>query len=77
VSPGRSGIRNGLCSLLRHGNAHPEAHPITIGGAIKRKGIVRGTLDTALDMTPYVGGAKNLLEVTRGRDLFRDKRLAG
>jgi hypothetical protein len=49
----------------------------TVGGAIKRKGLVRGTLDTALDMTPYLGSAKNLFEVTRGRDLLRDKRLAG
>jgi hypothetical protein len=46
----------------------------TIGGTIRRKGLVRGTLDAALDFTPYVGGAKNLVEFHRGRDFFPDKR---
>ena len=46
---------------------------VTIGAAIKRKGFFGGTLDTALDMIPFVGGAKNLVEVGRGRDFIRDK----
>ena len=51
---------------------------VTIGSAIRRKGFVGGSLDTALDMIPYVGGAKNLAEIGRGRDFIRDKqRLAG
>jgi Pre-toxin TG len=46
---------------------------ITLGSTIRRKGWFRGTLDTALDFTPYVGTVKNLAEVTRGRDFIRDK----
>lgn len=46
-----------------------------LGGAIRRKGFFRGTLDTALDFVPFVGGAKNLAEVARGRDFIRDKRV--
>jgi hypothetical protein len=50
---------------------------ITVGGAIRRKGWLGGTLDTALDFTPFVGAAKNLVEAGRGRDFFPDRRLAG
>ena len=46
---------------------------VTIGAAIRRKGFLGGTVDTALDMIPFVGGAKNLVEVGRGRDFIRDK----
>ena len=46
---------------------------LTIGAAIRRKGFVGGTVDTALDMIPFVGGAKTLVEVGRGRDFIRDK----
>jgi hypothetical protein len=49
---------------------------ITVGGAIRRKGFLGGTLDTALDFIPFVGGAKNLAEAGRGRDFIRDKRPA-
>jgi hypothetical protein len=45
----------------------------TLGASIRRKGIVRGTLHTVLDAVPYVGGAKNILEIGRGRDLFPDR----
>ena len=47
---------------------------LTLGGAIRRKGWVGGTLHTALDFVPFVGTAKNLAEVRRGRDFFPDKR---
>jgi hypothetical protein len=47
----------------------------TLGGAIRRKGLFGGTLNTALDAIPFVGGAKNLAEVYRGRDFIRDKRV--
>ena len=50
---------------------------LTIGGAVRRKGWIRGTLDTVLDVIPFVGGAKNFAEATRGRDFIRDKRAAG
>jgi hypothetical protein len=45
----------------------------TLGAAIRRKGTVRGTVDTALDFTPVVGGIKNMAEVMRGRDFIGDK----
>ena len=44
-----------------------------LGSAVRRKGWVRGTLHTGLDVIPYVGGAKNLAELARGRDFFPDK----
>jgi hypothetical protein len=43
------------------------------GRAVRRKGLLGGTLDTALDFIPFVGGAKNLAEAGRGRDFFPDK----
>jgi len=46
---------------------------MTIGSAIRRKGWLGGTLDTALDFIPFVGGAKNFAEAARGRDFIRDK----
>lgn len=45
----------------------------TLGSAVRRKGLLGGTLDTALDFIPFVGGAKNLAEAGRGRDFFPDK----
>ena len=51
---------------------------LTVGAAIRRKGFLGGTVDTALDMIPFVGGAKTLVEVGRGRDFIRDRaRVAG
>ena len=49
----------------------------TLGGAMRRKGWVRGVLHTALDVIPYVGGAKNVAEMVRGRDFFPDKAVNG
>ena len=45
----------------------------TVGRAMRRKGIVRGALDTALDFIPFVGGAKNAIEIARGRDIIADR----
>ena len=45
----------------------------TIGAAIRRKGAIGGTVDTALDFIPFVGGLKNAAEVIRGRDFIRDR----
>ena len=45
----------------------------TLGSAIRRKGLFRGTLHSGLDAIPYVGGAKNLAEMVRGRDFLADK----
>ena len=49
---------------------------VALGGAMRRKGVLGGTLDTALDMIPFVGATKNLCEVTRGRDFIRDKKMS-
>ena len=46
----------------------------TLGAAIRRKGLVGGSLDTALDFIPGVGGVKNAAEIVRGRDLIADRR---
>jgi hypothetical protein len=46
---------------------------LTLGSAIRRKGVFGGTFDTALDFTPVVGTLKNLAEAGRGRDFIRDK----
>jgi hypothetical protein len=46
----------------------------TVGAAIRRKGFIGGTVDTALDFIPYVSGLKNAAEVVRGRDFIRDRR---
>jgi hypothetical protein len=45
----------------------------TLGAAVRRKGLFKGALDTALDFTPFVGGAKNLAEAARGRDFLSDR----
>ena len=41
--------------------------------AIRRKGVVGGSLHTTLDFIPFVGALKNMAEWARGRDLFPDK----
>ena len=45
----------------------------TLGGVIRRKGLLKGTFDMALDFTPVIGTLKNLAEVGRGRDFIQDK----
>jgi hypothetical protein len=49
----------------------------TLGRAIRRKGVIGGSVDTALDFTPVVGGIKNAAEIVRGRDLIRDRTVGG
>ena len=48
-----------------------------VGAAIRRKGLLGGALDTALDATPWVGAVKNAAEAIRGRDFIKDKTVAG
>jgi hypothetical protein len=43
-----------------------------MGYEIKKKGLVRGVVNTALDATPVVGTAKNVIEIFTG-DWLRDK----
>ena len=45
----------------------------TLAATIRRKGVLRGALDTLLTAIPFVGGAKTALEVVRGRDLIADR----
>lgn len=45
----------------------------TLGQSMRRKGFFAGTLDTALDAVPFVGGAKTVCEALRGRDFIREK----
>ena len=40
---------------------------------MRRKGVISGALDTGLNAVPFVGAAKNVLEVARGRDFFPDR----
>lgn len=47
----------------------------TLGAAIRRKGLVGGSVDTALDFIPGVSGMKNAAEIVRGRDFIADRRL--
>ena len=46
---------------------------LTIGSTIRRKGVVGGTLDSALDALPVVGSLKGLAEAVRGRDFVRER----
>ena len=45
----------------------------TIVGTIRRKGVISGAFDTMLNALPFVGAAKNTVEVARGRDFFPDR----
>jgi hypothetical protein len=70
----RYGKRRGLRKLVR---AIPLLGAVvavaTLGQAMRRKGVLGGGLDTALDAMPYVGGAKNVCEALRGRDFIRER----
>ena len=46
---------------------------VTLGQAMKRKGLLGGSLDTALDAIPFVGGAKSVCEAVRGRDFIPER----
>jgi len=49
---------------------------MTLTSAIRRKGVMRGSADTALNAIPVVGPLKSFAEVVRGRDFLRDRRRA-
>jgi hypothetical protein len=46
---------------------------VTLGRAMRRKGLLGGTVDTVLDFIPFVGTAKNVAEAGRGRDFIPDR----
>ena len=46
---------------------------VTVASAMRRKGVISGALDSMLDAVPFIGAAKNAVEVVRGRDFFPDR----
>ena len=46
---------------------------ISIGAAIRRKGFVRGSVDSALNAMPVVGSLKAAAEMIRGREFIPPK----
>jgi hypothetical protein len=48
-----------------------------MGTAIRRKGLIGGAVDTALDAMPGIGAVKNAFEAIRGRDFIKDKSVVG
>jgi hypothetical protein len=46
---------------------------LALGAAIRRKGVLGGSVDTALNAVPFVGAAKNMIEMVRG-DFIPDKK---
>lgn len=45
----------------------------TLAATMRRKGFFRGALDTGLNATPFLGAAKNAVELIRGRDFIPDR----
>jgi hypothetical protein len=45
----------------------------TVASTMRRKGVISGALDTGLNAMPFLGAAKNAVEVFRGRDFFPDR----
>lgn len=53
-----------------------------MGYEIKKKGLMKGVVNTALDATPVLGTAKNVIELFTGdwladKDLVKDKKQEG
>jgi hypothetical protein len=46
---------------------------VTVASTMRRKGVISGAVDTGLNAMPFVGAAKNAIEVFRGRDFFPDR----
>ena len=45
----------------------------TVAATMRRKGVVRGSVDTGLNAIPFVGALKAVVETIRGRDFFPDR----
>jgi hypothetical protein len=50
---------------------------VTVVATMKRKGFFGGVMDTGLNAIPFVGAAKNTVELVRGRDFFPDREMVG
>ena len=75
----RSLVRSGGMRIVKKvGKAVPVVGTAVVIGMtayeIKKKGLFRGIVNTALDATPIVGTAKNVIEVFTG-DWLPDKKL--
>jgi hypothetical protein len=46
---------------------------LTVASTMRRKGVIKGALDTGLNAVPIVGAAKNVVELARGKDFFADR----
>ena len=46
---------------------------VLVGSDIKNKGLVRGVINSGIDAIPFVGLAKNVVELVRG-DFIPDKK---
>ena len=44
-----------------------------VGSDIKRKGLVKGVVNSGIDAIPVVGLVKNGIEIVRGKDFLPDK----
>ena len=44
-----------------------------VGSDIKNKGIAKGLVNSGIDAIPFVGLAKNAIELVRGKDFIEDK----
>ena len=49
----------------------------TVVSTMRRKGFFGGVMDTGLNASPFVGAAKNSVELVRGRDFFPDREIVG
>ena len=49
----------------------------TVVSTMKRKGFFGGVMDTGLNAIPFVGAAKNTVELVRGRDFVPDREIVG
>lgn len=47
-----------------------------VGYDIRRKGVVKGVINSGLDAIPFVGAGKNIIEFFTG-DLLPDKKVSG
>jgi len=45
----------------------------TVASSMRRKGVISGVLHAGLDAIPFLGTAKNVAELARGRDFFPDR----
>lgn len=46
---------------------------ILVGSDIRQKGVVNGVINSGIDAIPFVGLAKNGIELFRGKDFLPDK----